>query len=365
MSCTPLRYREIIKEFKSTCLLAFVIGSPSIAIPYINKCIKKYGEKFHIEDENFHSTSQTIVPISYTFAQIGNFLILFFIFYLSSFFHHPIDWMEKGLVTLLTIPMSFGGPEMTVNSISFLVEKLGFPVAILDLYDNTSLISQNFQVLLSVASIVTFALLLLFGYYRLLKFRVHHLVRHFVFFFLVLALGTVAMQRAFTEMTPSAYVPSTLTIQDAYPNNVDVTVFRNFDDLDQIMGRYKPSDKDALVRALDTHVLRVGYYDRSPPFTYFNDENDLVGYNITMAYKLAQDLGVRLEFVPYTFANLRDLLDKHVIDIAMGPVLVTAYSEEVMNLPHSYMSTPNVLVVPKIHERKFYNLALSTLKCNK
>ncbi|MCK4935204.1 MAG: cation:dicarboxylase symporter family transporter, partial [Simkaniaceae bacterium] len=351
MSFTPLKYREIIKELKGTCLLAFVIGSPSIAIPYINQSIKRYGTKYQINDENFHSTSQTIVPFSYTFAQVGNFLILFFIFHLSSYYHHPIDWVEKVLMSILTIPMSFGGPEMAVSSISFLIEKLGFPSDLIKLYSNTSLISQNFEVLLSVSSIVTFALLLLFGYYRLVKLNLRIMLKHFLCFFLVMASCVLGVNYFFKNLSPTSYRPEKLSLEKAYRADINATVYR-----DASFFKKPQTDLDPLVRILSTRILRVGYFANSPPFTYFNEKEELVGYNIVMAYKFAKDLGVKLEFIPCTSTNVQDLLSNKIIDIAMGPMIVTAYGEGVMNFPRAYLSSENVLLVPKDQSSDYVDL---------
>ena len=53
-----------------------------------------------------------------------------------------------------------------------------------------------------------------------------------------------------------------------------------------------------LDRVRDRGVLRVGYFDDSLPYVFFNVRGELVGFDAEMALQLARDLGVIAEFVP-------------------------------------------------------------------
>ena len=45
-------------------------------------------------------------------------------------------------------------------------------------------------------------------------------------------------------------------------------------------------------------ALRVGYLRDSLPYAFFNAADELVGLDVELAYRLAAELGVPLEFVP-------------------------------------------------------------------
>src|SRR6185437_1057248 len=81
-----------------------------------------------------------------------------------------------------------------------------------------------------------------------------------------------------------------------------------------------PPEVAAIQRA---GVLRVGYNDAVPPFSYRNAAGDLVGYDISFAYRLARDLAVRLEFVPFTWDGLAGDLAARRFDIAMSGIYIT------------------------------------------
>ena len=56
-------------------------------------------------------------------------------------------------------------------------------------------------------------------------------------------------------------------------------------------------------------VLRVGYFEDSLPYAFFNRRGELVGFDVEMALQLARDLGVTAELVPVEPTVLDDGLD--------------------------------------------------------
>lgn len=351
ISCTPLKYKEVIKDIRSSCFLAFIIGSPSIAIPFLYKTVQNHAERFEIKDRELHNTSQMIVPIAYTFTQVGNLFILFFIMFLSYFFRHQLHGGEEFLVGVMTVLMSFGGPELAINSISFLTENLGFPETAMDIYDNASIITQNFQILISVASMVTFVILLLLGYYKRLHFKASIFFRHFFLFFLLLILSVLGTKYVMQQYPPLEGVSETLTIQTDFPIAPTAKIYRPGDKIPD--DPHRRSIQDTLQRIYRSQNLYVGYHPNLPPFTYFNDQEELVGYNITFAYKLAHDMNVNLTFIPFYYQDLGESLHNNVFDIAMSPVLLAEATVLNMNFPRYYLTTPNVMIVPRSRKYEF------------
>jgi ABC-type amino acid transport substrate-binding protein len=60
----------------------------------------------------------------------------------------------------------------------------------------------------------------------------------------------------------------------------------------------EPSGPRSLTEINDSGVLRVCYAAGNYPLAFFNDEGELVGFDIEMAHRFATRLGVGLEFVP-------------------------------------------------------------------
>ncbi|MCB1071809.1 MAG: cation:dicarboxylase symporter family transporter [Chlamydiia bacterium] len=353
ISCTSLKYKEVISEIRSSCFLAFVIGSPSIAIPFLYHAINRYAERYEIKDKELHTTSQMIVPIAYTFTQVGNLFVLFFIMYLSYFFRHQLGIFEEGLISFMSVLMSFGGPELALNSINFLTETLGFPSSAMDIYDNASIITQNFQILVSVASMVTFVILLFLGYYKRLTFRPSYFFRHFFLFFFLLTLMIIGAKNLIQEFSPYENVSKTKEIQTDYSVVRNAKVYKFGQKIPDINQR--STIQDTFDRIYSTNTLYVGYHSNLPPFSYFNSEGNLVGFNITYAYKLAYDMDVDLVFIPFLFENLGYNLAHNHFDIAVGPILLAGATVRNMNFPHYYLMTSNVMVVPRSRKDEFRN----------
>lgn len=342
-----------MKDIRSSCFLAFLIGSPSIAIPFLYLVVKNHAEKFEIKDKELHSTSQMIVPIAYTFTQLGNLFILFFIMYLSYYFRHQLTGGEQGIVSAMTILMSFGGPELALNSINFLTETLGFPPSAIQIYDNASVITQNFQILISVASMVVFVILLLLGYYKRLTFRPAYFFRHFFPFFFLLVVVVIGAKNLIQEYVPMENLSQKMTIQTNYPIEKNATTYQPGEEIPPNLKR--EAIQDTLDRIYSTGSLYVGYHPHLPPFSYFNNKGELVGLNITYAHKLAHDMNVNLVFIPFSYKSLGQSLHNNLIDIAMSPIILSETTLKDMNFPHYYLTTPNVLIIPRSRKEEFHN----------
>lgn len=69
-------------------------------------------------------------------------------------------------------------------------------------------------------------------------------------------------------------------------------------------------------------ALRVGTTGDYKPFTFREPNGEYRGADIEMAKRLADRLGVKLEFVPTVWAKLMDDFKAHKFDIAMGGVTI-------------------------------------------
>ena len=88
------------------------------------------------------------------------------------------------------------------------------------------------------------------------------------------------------------------------------------------MGCFAADDwSDALVKP---GVLTVGTTGSAPPFTYYNEDNELVGFDIDVATALAADLGLVVEFVVLDWAGMLPGLPAGRFDVVCSGVTRTA-----------------------------------------
>jgi ABC-type amino acid transport substrate-binding protein len=100
-------------------------------------------------------------------------------------------------------------------------------------------------------------------------------------------------------------------------------------------------------------VLRVGVNPHVIPFSYKNADGELVGYDISYAYRLAHDLGVAIEFVPFVAPTLARDLSAHRFDIAMSGIYENDQRLQSLTMSPAYYESPVALVVPSGHAAKF------------
>jgi ABC-type amino acid transport substrate-binding protein len=103
---------------------------------------------------------------------------------------------------------------------------------------------------------------------------------------------------------------------------VETKVYKNFSDVPRVL--YKPNELEngsLMAKIKSRNVLRVGYVPDIMPFAFFNKYGELVGYDIHMAYDLAEILNVsRIEFVPVNRRTEYDSVNNGSCDIIMAGV---------------------------------------------
>lgn len=105
---------------------------------------------------------------------------------------------------------------------------------------------------------------------------------------------------------------------------------------------------------LQSGVLQVGYLPAGLPCTFLTPENELVGFDIEMAHILAEDIGVKLEFVPFEFDTLDHMLNSGQIDMAMSCIAGLPDLFAKASFSRAYIDLTLAAVVPD-HERHIFS----------
>ncbi|MBS0652670.1 MAG: cation:dicarboxylase symporter family transporter [Verrucomicrobia bacterium] len=350
-SLTNFTWGEVMREFRIVCLIPFATAMPSLAFPFLYYALKRLARRYDLESSSFENTGQTVMPLAFTFSQIGNFFILFFVFFLSFYTRHPILGAQEYFLPFLTLPMSFGTAYSSVTAVSFLISQLKFQPDSFSLFEQTSVATMNFQVLLSVASLYTLIVLVLSAYYGVLKVQWKKLILGLSGAFIVL-IGCIVvikpmiyLEDNFTDLYVGLSMPESLK------KDVEVKIYREGETVPPV----RESDKrdEPLSRILNSGVLRVGYHAINIPFCFFNKEGELVGYDVAFAYQLAKDLDCDLEFIPLDYETLGEDLQSGKYDIAMSAIIMNENRLRYMDFVSPYIEQNNVLVVPSAKQEEF------------
>jgi len=92
-------------------------------------------------------------------------------------------------------------------------------------------------------------------------------------------------------------------------------------------------------------VLRIGLSDDFPPFEYRDDQNNLVGFDVDLANKIAQKLGVKTQFVPTTFDGIILALNSNKFDLIISGLSQTAEREKQISFAGPYLQSGQAVIV--------------------
>ena len=100
-------------------------------------------------------------------------------------------------------------------------------------------------------------------------------------------------------------------------------------------------------------VLRVGYLPDALPFAFFNQEGDLVGFDVELAHRLAREMDVTLAFVPVDRDRMSAQLAEGYCDLVMSGVVITTDRAREVLFSESYLDETVAFVVPDDQRERF------------
>ena len=113
------------------------------------------------------------------------------------------------------------------------------------------------------------------------------------------------------------------------------------------------TQKSRLKAIIKRGKLRVGYNPENLPFSFVNDNGDLVGFDIELMHVLARELEVELEFIEWTYKTILKDLQQNKFDLAIGGLIVTPERLTRANFSNPYMNITTAVVV-KDHRRYMF-----------
>ena len=126
---------------------------------------------------------------------------------------------------------------------------------------------------------------------------------------------------------------------------------------------------DAPARTLDEikadGTLKIGVFSDKKPFGYIDENGEYQGYDVYLARRLAEDLGVKLELVSVDAPNRVEYLQSAKVDIILANFTVTAERAEVVDFALPYMKvalgvvSPDSALITDVEELKGKTLIVS------
>ena len=126
-----------------------------------------------------------------------------------------------------------------------------------------------------------------------------------------------------------------------------------------LAGCGKKSD-DSLQQIKDKGVLTMGTSADYAPFEFTimkNGKKEYVGYDIMVAQKIADSLGVKLKVQNMEFSSIISELQDHKVDIALAGMNVTPQRKKVVDFSKPYYTEQESLLVKKADADKYNTIA--------
>ncbi len=91
--------------------------------------------------------------------------------------------------------------------------------------------------------------------------------------------------------------------------------------------------------------LVIGIDDRFPPMGYRDERNNIVGFDIDLARAVAEDMGLKAEFIVIDWAVKEEYLINGKIDVIWNGYTVTEPRKEAVDFSKPYLENAQVVVV--------------------
>lgn len=94
----------------------------------------------------------------------------------------------------------------------------------------------------------------------------------------------------------------------------------------------------------ESGILKVGTEGTYKPFTYHNEDDELVGYDVEVARAIGEKLGLEVEFSEITWEGLLASLDNGTVDLVFNQVGVTDERKEKYDFSIPYLYSYTALI---------------------
>ena len=347
---TPFRYRDLLTISKDSFILAFATGKVLVVLPVLIEDVKKMFRNYEFGGEEAESTIEVLVPLGFPFPHLGRLLTTSFITFAAWYLGTPLQLEQYPLLIGAGLFSHFGSSTI---SIPFLLDLAHLPSDMFQLFVVTNVLIDRFSNALAATYLFIFTVLTTCALRSLMRLQWRQLG--------ILAMSSVivGIMSLFGIRTYLGYAS-----QGAYDKDKVIASMQLLENpVPNTIVEPTPNPNPLLTgetiweRIKRRGIIRIGFDPDNLPWSYYNSQKQLVGFDIEMAHRLARELGVKIEFVPLRFSSLGQLMGKDHFDLAMSGIVGTIERFQQTRFSQPYMYVNLALVVPDYRDNKFSTLA--------
>ena len=339
---TPIPARRILHVTRDALITAFITSELFIVLAILVDRSKELLEEHGHDEPEEGAPADIIIPAFYNFPHVAKVLSLSFVLFAAWYSDTVISFAKSVKLSLVGVATLFGSMN---SAIPYLLDLARVPADTFQLFLATGVINSRFGTLAAAMHMVVLALAGSYAMTGGLRFSPVRILRYGVITVLATAM-TLAGINFFIRLTAhGAYDKGQVAMGMRLrhkPKNT-ATVLSTMPDAPVTPKK----DGVKMLNAIrERGKLRVGYIEGAMPYSFVNDRGELVGFDVEMAYRLAEELGVELEFMPLKRENLPYCLETDLCDLVMGGVVLTTKRAARMDFSVSYMDESLAFVVP-------------------
>ncbi|MDO6676956.1 cation:dicarboxylase symporter family transporter [Shewanella sp. 4_MG-2023] len=310
-SLTPITYRQTVNISKASLVTAFATGNIFIVIPVIIAECKQIMREHNNLTEDGVTLIEILVPIAFTFPNIGKLTVILFVYFAGWFNGTPVDISAMPSLSVSGLLSLFGSVYV---AIPFMLDLVQLPADLFQLFVMSGFITGKFNSIAAVMNLFALTLLTVCLFQGTLKIRPPQLIKMSVGLLASTAVTIVVCRIGMGLFIHSPDITSEVIANMKVADKVPTKVTRQYPEIGKT-----PTQAIASVHSIRQRgLLRVGYIPSNVPFSYYNNAGQLVGFDIAMATKLAEDLKVEVEFIPFKKDKLAASLQAGYFDVAMS-----------------------------------------------
>lgn len=349
-SFTEFKYRDVMHTAKDALLTALATGNVFVLIPIISRDVKQLIKDKKLDSHERRIMLDTIVTVCFNLPLGGRVLLLLFVPFSAWFYGMDLGILQYPQLIFIGILSLFGD---SISAMRFLLNHFHIPIDILDFFVAFKVLNNRIGALFSSVFMISLAILCTAWLTGFLKINLRKIVKNFSIAVAATVLVFIACSSYLKMTVDKGTNAKDILSKMGIKNTVKMKIYRKFPTLQQVAPVPAVQLSNRLQLIKKRGVLRVGYNPASRPFSYFNSDEKLVGYDIEVANMIANDLGCTLEFIPVKYDNIGRGLSDGIIDIVMCGVSVTLKRIKDFQFTDSYMQV-NLALAVKDYEREQY-----------
>ncbi len=342
---TPYSTKTIFKITRSTLITIFATGKIIVVFPQLIENIKEIIATEEGVTDEAKSEIDIIMPLAYPFPNLGTFMIFIFVPFAAWYSGHDLSFSDYPLFLSSTFLSSFVAP---ITGLPFTLNVLDIPQETFNLFVVSTVLTDRIRVVLGAFHLITLALLSVSASQGFLMFKKAKFIQGLIVVSLSLGITVFGMNKLLTHNMKN--IPTNAEIINRFKI---ISPKQDFVILDKASRNpsWRRKNESALHRIKRRGIIRVGFYDSAMPFSFYNSDSVLVGMDIDLAFQLASDLNVKIEFVPIERGKMVEGLKKDYYDIVMSDIFISSSYASEIELSKSYLDVSLALVVAKDDDR--------------